>query len=64
MIKTYCDICGEEITSLDKACQYKIKKLEIGLPYSQWERLIVHKICWQNLAKLVAERRAEHAYHT
>ena len=34
MIKTYCDICGEEITSLD------------------------------NLAKLVAERRAEHAYHT
>lgn len=45
MIKTYCDICGEEITSLDKACQYKIKKLEIGLPYSQWERLIVHKVC-------------------
>ena len=34
MIKTYCDICGKEITSLD------------------------------NLAKLVAERRAEHAYHT
>lgn len=26
MIKTYCDICGKEITSLDKACQYKIKK--------------------------------------
>ena len=36
MIKTYCDICGEEITSIDKACQYKIKKLEICLPYSQW----------------------------
>ena len=28
MIKTYCDICGKEITSLDKARQYKIKKLE------------------------------------
>lgn len=26
MIKTYCDICGKEITSLDKARQYKIKK--------------------------------------
>lgn len=64
MIKTYCDICGEEITSLDKACQYKIKKLKIGLPYSQWEHLIVHKDCWQNLAKLVAERRDEHADHT
>ena len=64
MIKTYCDICGEEITSLDKACQYKIKKLEIGLPYSQWERLIVHKVCWQNLVKLIAERREEHADHT
>lgn len=34
MIKTYCDICGDEITSLD------------------------------NLAKLIAERRDEHADHT
>lgn len=34
MIKTYCDICGEEITSLD------------------------------NLVKLIAERRDEHADHT
>lgn len=41
-----------------------MKVSEICLPYSQWERLIVHKVCWQNLAKLVAERRAEHAYHT
>lgn len=64
MIKTYCDICGKEIASLDKARQYKIKKLEIGLPYSQWERLTVHKDCWQNLVKLIAERRDEHAYHT
>lgn len=64
MIKTYCDICGKEITSLDKACQYKIKKLKLSLPYSLWEHLIVHKDCWQNLAKLVAERRAEHEYHT
>ena len=28
MIKTYCDICGKEITSLDKAHQYEIKKIE------------------------------------
>lgn len=48
MIKTYCDICGEEITSLDKARQYKIKKLELSLPYSL----------------KFAERRAEHADHT
>ena len=27
MIKTYCDICGEEITDLDITCRYKIKKL-------------------------------------
>lgn len=45
MIKTYCDICGKEITSLDKAFQYKIKKLELSLPYSLWEHLIVHKVC-------------------
>ena len=65
MIKTYCDICGEEITDLDITCRYKIKKLDLSFfPYSNWERLIVHKDCWQNLAKLVAERRAEHANHT
>ena len=65
MNKTYCDICGEEIASLDKACRYKIKKLDLSFfPYSNWERLIVHKVCWQNLVKLIAERREEHAYHT
>ena len=41
-----------------------MKVSEICLPYSQWERLTVHKDCCQNLTKLVAERRAEHAYHT
>ena len=25
MNKTYCDICGEEITDLDITCRYKIK---------------------------------------
>lgn len=64
MIKTYCDICGEEITSLDTTCRYKIKKLDLNLPYSRWERLTVHKVCWQKLAKLIAERKAEHADHT
>ena len=65
MIKTYCDICGEEITDLDITCRYKIKKFEPSFfPYSQWERLTVHKVCWKNLAKLIAERRAEHADHT
>lgn len=60
MIKTYCDICGEEITSLDTRCRYKIKKFEIGLPHSAWECLTVHKVCWRNLAKIVAERRGKH----
>ena len=65
MIKTYCDICGEEITDLDITCRYKIKKLDLSFfPYSNWERLIVHKVCWQNLVKLIAERRDEHANHT
>ena len=65
MNKTYCDICGEEITFLDKTCRYKIKKLDLSFfPYSNRERLTVHKDCWQNLAKLVAERRDEHADHT
>ena len=65
MIKTYCDICGEEITDLDITCRYKIKKLDLSFfPYSNWERFTVHKECWQNLAKLVAERRAAHADHT
>ena len=27
MIKTYCDICGEEITDLDITCRYEIKKV-------------------------------------
>ena len=45
MNKTYCDICGEEITSLDKACRYKIKKLDLSFfPYSNWERLTVHEV--------------------
>lgn len=30
MIKTYCDICGEEITDLDITCRYKIKKLDLS----------------------------------
>ena len=41
-----------------------MKVSEICLLYSQWEHLTVHKDCWQNLAKLVAERRVEHADHT
>ena len=28
MNKTYCDICGEEITSLDKACQFSVGTLD------------------------------------
>lgn len=43
MIKTYCDICGEEITTFDRLCQYKIKKLELGLPYSQMDEKAAKK---------------------
>ena len=41
-----------------------MKVSEICLPYSQWEHLTVHKDYWQNLVKLIAERRDEHADHT
>ena len=60
MIKTYCDICGEEIVDSKTMCRYKIKKYETSFSDilgGYWERLTVHNDCWLNLAKLVAERR-------
>lgn len=59
MIKTYCDICGKEITSFDTLCRYKIKKIRFNLPHAQWECLTAHLDCWRTLAELVAERRAK-----
>ena len=29
MIKEFCDICGKEITNLDTASEFKLKKLKI-----------------------------------
>lgn len=51
MTKTYCDICGEEITDLgsDDISEFKLKKRIYSWHESWWERMIVHKTCWINL---------------
>ena len=46
MTKEFCDICGKEITKLDTASEFKLKKLEYSWHGHWWTRLNVHNECW------------------
>lgn len=61
MTKTYCDICGQEITSYKDVSVFKLKKLEASFGEAWWDRLTVHSTCWRNLCKMITKRRKEHA---
>lgn len=49
MTKTFCDICGREITDWSKASEFKLKKKVYSFHESWWKRMTVHNSCWENL---------------
>lgn len=51
MTKTYCDICGKEITDLGHCgyIEFKVEKRVYSWHESWWERMNVHTACWINL---------------
>lgn len=55
MIKTFCDICGKEITEWSKASEFKLKKRVYSWHESWWERLTVHTECWEKLCKNIKD---------
>lgn len=61
MTKEFCDICGKEITNLDAASEFKLKKLEHSWHEHWWTRLNVHNECWVDLCKLIKQKREEEA---
>ena len=61
MIKEFCDICGKEITNLDTASEFKLKKLKYSWHEPWWTRLNVHNECWADLCKLIKQKREEEA---
>ena len=61
MTKEFCDICGKEITNLDTASEFKLKKLEYSWHEHWWTRLNAHNECWADLCKLIKQKREEEA---
>lgn len=61
MTKTYCDICGNEITDLssDDVIEFKLKKRVYSWHESWWERMIVHETCWINLCDILKKKAEE-----
>lgn len=57
MIKTYCDICGKEITNFNEASEYKLKKRVYLFHEGWWENLIVHNECWNKLNTFLEVQR-------
>lgn len=54
MNKTFCDICGEEITDSRQLCRYKLKRFNTSFfPDFSWDILDVHEECWKKLCKFV-----------
>lgn len=49
MTKTFCDICGEEITNWSEASEFKLKKRIYSFYEYWWERTTVHTECWRKL---------------
>lgn len=59
MAKTYCDICGEEITDLESAGEFKLKKLSYSWHEYWWERLTVHTKRWVDLCGYIKNKTKE-----
>ena len=55
MVKKFCDICGKEITDYSKASEFKLKKRVYSWNESWWERLNVHKDCWEYLCEEIGK---------
>lgn len=55
MIKYFCDICGKEITDLDSASEFKLKKRVHSWHESWWERISVHTSCWENICEKIGK---------
>ena len=61
MVKHFCDICGQEITDLDKACHFKVKKEVYSWYESWWERMLVHVDCWRKMQSYIRESRKQNS---
>ena len=59
MTKTFCDICGKELTKPDKIFEAKIKKLVYSWHECWWEKLDVHEECWKDLCEIIKQRQEE-----
>lgn len=59
MTKTFCDICGEEITNFETSSEFKLKKLTYCWHEHWWERLIVHNKCWVELCEFIKNKTKE-----
>lgn len=59
MTKTFCDICGKELTKPDKIFEAKIKKRVYSWHEYWWEKLDVHEECWKDLCELIKQRQEE-----
>lgn len=53
MIKYFCDICGKEVTKWSEVSEFKIKKKEHSWHESWWEKMLVHKACWEKLCEKI-----------
>lgn len=52
-----CDICGEEVIHPNFMFGVKIKRLDSD--FHVWEKLDVHKSCWQEMCEEIARRRKD-----
>lgn len=57
MTKTFCDICGKEIT--DTFREFKIKKRVHSFHESWWEKMDVHTSCWANLCDILKDLKSQ-----
>lgn len=57
MTKVFCDICKKEIECDCEASEYKVKRLTHSFHESWWVRMTVHKDCWRELCKSIAEKK-------
>jgi len=59
MIKTFCDLCGEEIKYGDYSTTHKVKREWNSWHEYGWESLHTHISCWKELCKYIKERKAK-----
>ena len=59
MTKTFCDICGKELTRPDKIFYAIIKKRVYSWHEYWWEKLDAHEECWKDLCELITQKQEE-----